>query len=81
VVVNNVQYQVEQLHRQTLRQLYVPPQQLDADEMDADEGDQMVQPCHTEAPNEGSSSSDSDLFIHVLGPRTSCIMLAFHSSE
>ena len=59
-VVNNVQYQVDQLHRQKLRQIYGPPQQQDADGMDEDGDDQMDQPCHTVEPYEGSSSSDSD---------------------
>ena len=60
VVVNNDRYQVDQLHRQTLRQIYVPPEQPDADGMEADEDDQNDQPCQTVEPYEGSSSSDSD---------------------
>ena len=58
MIVNNVQYQVDQLYRQTLRQMYVPPKRDDAVEMD--EVDQHGPAIHIVEPYEGSSSSDSD---------------------
>lgn len=58
VIVNNVQYQVDQLYRQTLRQLYVPPKRDDAVEMD--EVDQNGPASDKVEPYEGSPSSDSD---------------------
>jgi len=63
VIVNNVQLQVDQLHRKTLRQIYVPPQPC-RDEQPIDEAteDQDGPPGSRadEGPTAGSSSSDSD---------------------
>jgi len=57
-----VQLQIDQLHRQTLRQIYVPPQTGGGiEEMEADGDDQNGCPQpNTEEPYQGSSSSDSD---------------------
>ena len=62
VIVNNVQLQVDQLHRQTLRQIYVPPQpSREEHQIEEAEADQNGPPGqHREEPCEGSSSSDSD---------------------
>ena len=62
VIVNNVQLQVDQLHRQTLRQIYVPPRPSGENaEIGMEEEDQngLLVP-NTEEPYQGSSSSDSD---------------------
>ena len=62
VIVNNVQLQIDQLHRQTLRQMYVPPH-IDGrhDEMEEDGEDQNGRhQLNIEEPYQGSSSSDSD---------------------
>ena len=58
VIVNNVQYQVDQLYRQTLRQIYVPPNRDDA--VQVEEVDQNGPSDVEVEPYEGSSSSDSD---------------------
>jgi len=61
VIVNNVQFQTDQLHRQTMRQTYVPPRPIGVDEdIDTEEFDQYGQPPNIEEPYQGSSSSDSD---------------------
>jgi len=62
VIVNNIQLQIDQLHRQTLRQIYVPPQSSGENaHIDAEEEDRngLLVP-NTEEPYQGSSSSDSD---------------------
>ena len=62
MIVNNIQLQIDQLHRQTLRQIYVPPH-IDGgdDEMEEDGEDQNGRPkLNIEEPYQGSSSSDSD---------------------
>ena len=63
VIVNNVQLQIDQLHRETLRQIYVPPQPP-AVEPNIDDvmEDQHGQPNNDiyEGPRRGSSSSESD---------------------
>jgi len=65
VIVNNVQLQIDQLHRQTLRQIYVPPPIGGGiDEMEEDGDHQNGRPqANTEEPYQGSSSSDSDSVI------------------
>ena len=62
VIVNNIQLQVYQLHRQTLRQIYVPPQPCRAEQQEDEVmEDQQGPPDHErEGPCVGSSSSDSD---------------------
>jgi len=60
VVLNNIQLQINQLHRQTFREIYVPPQPSGANaHMEEDEEDQncLLNP-NTEEPYQGSSSSD-----------------------
>jgi len=63
VIVNNIQLQIDQLHRKTLRQTYVPPRPC-PEEHNIDEvmEDQNGPPGHRtdEEPRAGSSSSDSD---------------------
>ena len=62
VIVNNVQLQIDQLHRQTLRQISVPPH-CDGgdDEIEEDGEDQNGHSqVNIEEPYQGSSSSDSD---------------------
>jgi len=64
VIVNNVQLQIDQLHRQTLRQIYVPPQpsrvnaNIDEEEEEVDQNGPLVP--NNQRPYQGSSSSDSD---------------------
>jgi len=63
VIVNNLQLQIDQLHRKTLRQIYVPPQPC-SEEQPVDEVmvDQNGPPDSRtdEGPIAVSSSSDSD---------------------
>ena len=63
VIVNNVQLQVDELHRKTLRQIYVPPQPSSVEQpIDEVMEDQNGRPDYRtdEGPRAGSSSSDSD---------------------
>ena len=63
VIVNNIQLQIDQLHRETLRQIYVPPQLRSAEHrIEEVTDDQNGQPDNEteEGPRAGSSSSDSD---------------------
>ncbi len=62
VIVNNIQLQIDQLHRETLRQIYVPPQPAAVEQMDEVMEDQYGQPDNAtdEGPRAGSSSSESD---------------------
>jgi len=60
VIVNNIQLRVDQLHRETLRRIYVPPQPREV-QQDEEMEDQNGPPAQDrEEPCEGSSSSDSD---------------------
>ena len=63
VIVNNIQLQVDQLHRETLRQIYVPPQPRSVEHpIEEVTDDQNGQPDNRteEEPRAGSSSSYSD---------------------
>jgi len=62
VIVNNLQLQVDQMHRQTLCQIYVPPQpNREVQQIEEVLEDQNGPPGQNiEEPVEGSSSSDSD---------------------
>lgn len=60
VIVNNVQFQIDQLQWQTLRQTYVPPRPQDEDEdIDIQERDRNGQLPSIEEPYQRSSSSDA----------------------